>query len=155
MSQSMSVLVVEDGREYIERARRWLADGLEFTRAGCGEEALELLGQQDFDVLYLDMDFRRVPAEQLLGDVAELTERFHGDSAEAQQFLATNQGVYILSALREAGSEIPVVFSYDFQPQPRRWAYLARRYGPVAYLGDNAEPAVIRDLLLQLATTPR
>ena len=155
MSRIMEVLVVEDGWEYIERARRWLGEGLNFTRAGCGEEALALLESQGFDVLYLDMDFRRVPPDQLLGDVVGLTERFHGDPAEAQEFLATNQGVYILSALREAGSEIPVVFSYDFQPQPRRWAYLARRYGPVAYLGDNAEPAVIRALLLQLATTPQ
>jgi CheY-like chemotaxis protein len=145
------ILVVEDGHEYIENLQRFLGDGFDFTRAGDGEAALAALAGGAWDVIYLDMRFDRAP--RLLGDLATLAARFAGDGGRAQRFLEDNQGTYILAAIREAGVRTPALFSYDFDGEPRRFANLQRRHGPLAYLSDTAGPAEIRRALQELATS--
>ncbi|MCA9573611.1 MAG: response regulator, partial [Myxococcales bacterium] len=129
------VLVVEDGHEYIQNLQRFLADDFVFLRAGDGHEALGLLAAppdgQPFDAVFLDMRFDR--AERLLGDLAELTDRFAGDAERARRFLEDNQGTYVLAGLRDAGHALPALFSYDFDSEPRRFRNLEARYGPLAY----------------------
>ncbi len=139
-----AVLLVEDGHEYINAYARFLGDMATFVRAGDGHEALTMLAQTVFDCVVLDMRFDR--AECLLGDEASLTQRF-GCPARAHRFLEDNQGSYILAALREAGHRVPVVLSYDFGAEPRRFANLSKRYAPLAYLDDAAGPAEIRAAL--------
>lgn len=146
----MNVLVIEDGEEYIRTLTRFCADVFTFTRAGDGPEALQLLQQGAYDRVFLDMRFDRVSPGVLLGDLATTAERFNGDPNRARQFLEDNQGAYILAALRAAGHELPVVFSHDFDAEPRRWASMARMYAPVRYLPDNASADAIRAALLGL-----
>ncbi len=141
------VLVIEDGHEYSATLSRFLPD-FTFVRAGSGQEALDLLAQ-GFDVVFLDMRFDRVPREDLLGDHREVVERVDGDSDRAWRFLEDNQGAYILAALRAGGHAVPVVFSYDFDGEPRRWKHLCRSYAPLSYLTDAAGPELIRRTLEQ------
>lgn len=136
------VLVVEDGHEYHQNLSRFLGEELELVRAGDGRAALERLAVERWDVAFLDMRFDR--ATVLLGDLEELVGRFAGDRERARRFLEDNQGAYVLAALREAGHVLPVLMSYDFDGEPRRFQNLARRYGPLAYLSDTAGPSEIR-----------
>jgi len=145
-----SVLIVEDGHEYIDRAQQFLSSDFEFTRAGNGQQALDLLRELAFDLVYLDMNFNRIPLSQLLGPLDDLVARFGGDTAQAELFLASHQGVYVLSHLREKGHGMPVLMSYDFSAEPKRWTHLKARYGPIAYLGDNEGPDEVRKALRSL-----
>ena len=140
------VLVVEDGHEYTSALQRFLGEEFEFTRAGDGQTALEVLSSNVFDAVFLDMRFDRAP--RLLGDEAALVRRFAGDEQRARRFLEDNQGAYVLAALRAAGCVLPVVFSYDFDGEPRRFANLSRRHGPLGYLNDTAGPAEMRAAFL-------
>ena len=146
----MRVLVVEDGEEYTGTLTRFCADVFDFTRAGDGPAALLLLAEGEFDRVFLDMRFDRVSPAVLLGEIGPTAERFNGDPNRARQFLEDNQGAYILAALRAAGHSIPVVFSHDFDAEPRRWASIERMYTPVRYLPDNASADAIRAALLGL-----
>ena len=147
----LRVLVVEDGHEYIENLQRFLGEHFEFCRVGDGEAALDALAAGGWDVIYLDMRFDRAP--RLLGDLDALTTRFAGDAQRARRFLEDNQGTYILSAIREALVTTPVLFSYDFEGEPRRFANLARRHGPMAFLSDTAGPAEIQRALQGLVAS--
>ncbi len=144
------VLVVEDGHEYTENLTRFLDGELSFERAGDAAAALARLASGGVDAVFLDMRFDRIPRHDLIGDAAALVARF-GDDERAWRFLADNQGSYVLAALREAGHELPVVMSYDFDGEPRRFKNLEARYAPLAYLGDTASPDEIRDQLLAAA----
>jgi hypothetical protein len=159
---SPSVLVVEDGHEYTTNLVRFLGDAFAFTRAGDGFAALQALGYgapdagrssetasapevSTFGAIFLDMRFDR--ATRFLGDQAALATRFSGDATRARRFLEDNQGTYVLAAIREAGCTIPVVFSYDFDGEPRRFRNLVKRYGPLRYLNDAAGPSDMRAAL--------
>ncbi len=146
-SDTVRVLVVEDGEEYIRNLGRFLPECFELLRAGTGAEALALASQRDFDVVFLDMRFDRVALPDLLGDLQAVADRFNGDRERARCFLEDNQGTYVLAALRERGCTLPVVFSHDFSGEPRRWANLARRYAPLDYLPDNAGPTEVSERL--------
>ncbi|MFT5586546.1 MAG: CheY-like chemotaxis protein [Cognaticolwellia sp.] len=145
------VLVIEDGHEYSESLGRFLSHAFDFVRAGDGHHALDLLGSESFDAVFLDMRFDRVQPEQLLGDMAAASERFSGDLEQALRFLENNQGAYILAALRKSGHSLGVVWSYDFDGEPRRWKHMAKAYAPLTYLSDNASPQDIRERLSQAA----
>ncbi len=136
------VLVVEDGFEYIHNLTRFLGSDFAFERAGDGFAALEMLSGGGFSAIFLDMKFDR--AEKLLGDLSQLHRRFAGDESRARRFLENNQGTYVLAAIRDAGVSLPVVFSYDFDSEPRRFRNLHRRYAPLSYLTDTASPAQMR-----------
>ncbi len=150
MSQPLpAVLVIKDGHEYITNLERFLGEHFDFERAGEGPTALERLARGGVDVVFLDMKFDRAPV--LLGDEQALVQRFAGDTERARRFLEDNQGAYVLSAIREAGHTVPVLFSYDFDGEPRRFRNLSRRHGPLDYLTDTAGPADIRAALARLA----
>lgn len=147
----MRVLIVEDGLEYSETFGRFLGDGFAWERAGNGPEALERLAEGGWDAVFCDMRFDRVPPPRLLGDLAATADQFNGDPEQARRFLEDHQGNYVLAAIREAGHGVPVLMSYDFGEEPRRWQRLAQRYAPVDYLPDNASPADVADRLRALA----
>ena len=147
----MRVMVVEDGLEYSQTLERFLSEDFQWIREGSGPAALDRLGLESFDALFLDMRFDRVPPDRLLGDFDRVADQFNGDPLQARQFLEDHQGNYILAAVRDAGFQVPVLLSYDFDGEPRRWARLAERYPPVDYLPDNASPSDISDRLRRLA----
>jgi hypothetical protein len=144
------VLIIEDGFEYTDRAHQWLGDEFEFTRAGNGAEALALLQETAFSLVYLDMNFNRIPTTDLLGPWSEIVDRFGGDADQARGFLEAHQGVYILAAMRDSGCGLPVLISYDFSAEPKRWQHLKSRYGLLQYLSDNAGPDQVRCALADL-----
>lgn len=147
-----AVLVVEDGQEYSQNLQRFLLQDVELHRAGDAFEALERIRQQAFQVAFLDMRFDR--ALRLLGEDEELRRRLGGDPARVRRHLEEHQGTYILAALRAAGFRRPVLMSYDFDGEPRRFQHLRRLYDPVEYLPDTAGPTEIRSVLLRLAGAP-
>lgn len=149
----MRVLVIEDGTEYVECFVRFLTEGFDFERAGSGPAALEMLARaqaegRPYEAAVLDMRFDRAPQAELLGDVAEAAERFNGDVVKARHFLEEHQGTYVLAALRAAGHRLPVLMSYDFASEPRRWERLLAKHAPLAFVPDSASPADIGAQLL-------
>ncbi len=146
------VLVVEDGTEYTDTLSRFLTEGFGFVRAGSGPEALERLAEGSFDVVFLDMRFDRVAEDRLLGDPAEAADRFNGDAVQARRFLEDHQGTYVLAELRAQGHAQPVLMSYDFSWEPRRWRNLSARYGPLDFLVDVASPTEVAQRLRALVS---
>ena len=144
------VLVVEDGTEYIDTLRRFLPEGFAWERAGSGPEALERLQKPGIPLVFLDMRFDRCPPELLLGDMQAALDRMDGDVVAARRFLEDHQGSYILAALRDGGHRMPVLLSYDFGGEPRRWERIAARNAPVDFLSGNAGPGEIARALRQL-----
>lgn len=145
----MKVLIIEDGLEYSETLGRFLPE-VDWHRAGSGPAGLERLGDEAFDAVFLDMRFDRVPDDELLGDMAATADRFNGDPVQARAYLQDHQGLLVLAALRDAGHRVPVLISYDFASEPRRWTRLAERHGPVDFLDDVAGPDAIRGKLERL-----
>jgi CheY-like chemotaxis protein len=144
-------LVVEDGTEYVDTLRRFLSDGFSWERASSGPEALAMLAAGEFSVVFLDMRFDRCPSDQLLGSLEEAIDRFNGDVLQARRFLEDHQGNYILAAFRARGLAVPVLLSFDFANEPRRWDRIKARYAPVEYLPGNAEPGEIAARLRRMA----
>ena len=147
------VLVVEDGHEYIESLQRFMGEGFTLGRAGDGFEAMKCLEDGTWDVILMDMCFDRSSA--LLGKSPELVRRLGGDEERVRLHLEQHQGTYIVASIREAGHRTPVVFSYDFDAEPRRFSNLRRRYAPLAYLDDMAGPPDFRLLMTRMVNESR
>lgn len=143
------MLIIEDGFEYSETLGQFLPD-LEWVRAGSGPQALALLATSEFEAVFLDMRFDRAPEGELLGDIEAVADRHNGDPVAARRFMEDHQGMFVLAALREAGSDLPVLLSYDFDGEPHRWTRLSERHAPVDYLPDNASPTDVSRRLLRL-----
>jgi hypothetical protein len=123
------LLVIEDGDEYVEFARVFLAD-LEVEAARSAADALAILRTRGADALLIDLRFDRAPVAALTGDVAATAERlFGGDGERALRYLQDEQGTLILADLRAAGFAQRALFVHDFPP--RRLANLRRLYGNV------------------------
>ncbi len=126
----MRILLIEDGREYEEFARLFLADGCEIEAAHSAAEALERAASRAFDAFLVDLRFERAAPETLLGDVADTAKRlFAGDEARALRWLKDQQGTLVLAELRRAGHAQRAVFVHDFPRQ--RLDNLRRLYGEV------------------------
>jgi CheY-like chemotaxis protein len=142
------VLVVEDGDEYLTNLTTFVADGMRYTQACSGDEACALATGERPDVVYLDMRFDRTPVEALIGDLVKLTARFNGDVARARTFQQDNQGLFILRALRDAGYRGPVILSYDFASEERRFRALSGRDPALSYCPDYADAQQIRATIM-------
>lgn len=139
------LLVIEDGGEYEEFARLFLADRYEVIPAHSGAEALEAAARHAIDAMLIDLRFERARLEDLVGDVAGTAARlFAGDEARAARWLKEQQGTLILGELRKAGHAQPAVFVHDFPP--RRLANLARLYGRVAAVPSFDAAAIVREI---------
>ena len=66
MDAPITILIVEDGDEYLENLERFVP-GPRYLQANGGAEALAVLAEQSVSLIYLDMRFDRVPREGLLG----------------------------------------------------------------------------------------
>jgi len=124
------LLVIEDGDEYVEFARLFLADDFQISVARSLDNAKARLSDGNVDALLIDLRFDRAPPETLTGDVNETAATlFAGDLGRARRYLEDHQGALILAALREAGYLQPAVFVHDFPP--RRLRNLKTLYGRV------------------------
>jgi CheY-like chemotaxis protein len=150
----LRVLIVEDGDEYLANLGTFVADGMEYLQAKSGQQACEMAGTHDPDLVYLDMRFDRIPEEELIGDFVQLTGRFNGDLARARRFQQDNQGLFILKALRQAGFRKPVILSYDFSAEERRFAALSANDPALRYCPDYADARTIRAAILGAVGRP-
>lgn len=125
------LLVIEDGAEYAEFARLFLAADFEIEAAQTAAAALAALAARHADALLIDLRFERAAADSLVGDLGETAARlFGGDRARALRYLKDQQGALILGELRAAGHRQRAVFIHDLPP--RRLENLKRLYGAVA-----------------------
>jgi len=144
------LMVIEDGHEYEEFARLFLADDFEIFAAHSATEALEMLALEmlatgGVDAFLLDLRFDRAPEDTLVGDVDGLAgRRFGGDRSRALRHVMEQQGALVLGALREAGHAEPAVFVHDFPP--RRLSNLCRLYGDVRAV-SGFDAAALHDAL--------
>lgn len=138
------VVVVEDGDEYLTNLTTFVARGIRYVQAKSGEQACALVRASPPDLVYLDMRFDRTPVEALLGDIVALTARFNGDVARARAFQQDNQGLFILRALRDAGYRGPVILSYDFGAEERRFRALSEKDPALSYCPDYADASTIQ-----------
>ena len=143
------VLVVEDGDEYLTNLTTFVAEGFEYRQAKSGGRACEMVAADEPDLVYLDMRFDRTPIEELLGDMVQLTGRFNGDIGRARRFQQDNQGLFILRALRDAGFRRPVILSYDFGAEERRFRALSAKDPTLFYCPDYADAKTIRQAILR------
>ena len=142
-SVAVEVLVVEDGDEYLTNLSTFVADGFSYRQAHSGVDACRMVGEHVPDLVYLDMRFDRTPEEALLGNLVELAARFNGDVARARRFQQDNQGLFVLRALRDAGFRGPVILSYDFGAEERRFRALSERDPALSYCPDYADADTI------------
>ena len=147
--RAVDVLVVEDGDEYLTNLSTFVADGFSYRQAHSGVDACRMVGEHVPDLVYLDMRFDRTPEGELLGNMVELVARFNGDVARARRFQQDNQGLFVLRALRENGFAGPVILSYDFGPEERRFKALSARDPALHYCPDYADAMTIRTAILR------
>ena len=144
MSDTITILIVEDGNEYLENLSRFVS-GYNYLQAHNGEEALQLMRSTKVDLIYLDMRFDRIPKEDLIGDHAQVTQDQNGDPMRAWTYLANNQGLYILAHLRTHGyDQHPVIVAYDFSREPQRFEHLRRLHPNLQWVPDAVRPDEIR-----------
>lgn len=145
------VLVIEDGREYVDGFARLAAAknlAATFVRAGGLAEARGALAANRPDAVFLDVVFDRTPEPDLAGDLDALLERHGGDRAGAVRHLATHQGFYLLDALAADLAGLRVVLAYDFTGEEKRLEALRARVPGLRGLPDGASlGAALEDLL--------
>lgn len=141
------VLVVEDGDEYLTNLTTFVSEGFAYRQAKSGGWACQLIAEDQPDLVYLDMRFDRTPVEELLGDMVQLTGRFNGDIGRARRFQQDNQGLFILRALRDAGFRRPVILSYDFASEEKRFQALSAKDPALFYCPDYADAHAIRQAI--------
>lgn len=138
----MRVLVIEDGREYLEFAENCLGEGFTFLHACSHQEAAEVLRREvPVDVFFFDLRFERSSESVLVGDIdGTATRMFAGDRERARRWIKDQQGALILGALRQEGHRQRAVFIHDFPPD--RLTNLRKLYGDVAAVPDFNAPAI-------------
>jgi CheY-like chemotaxis protein len=149
---SMNVLVIEDGDEYLENLSRFVI-GPKYLQAHCGQEALDILSKERVDIIYLDMRFDRIAQSKLMGDHDAVTREHNGDPVRAWKFLMNNQGLYILAAMKKAGfAQLPVIVAYDFSKEPRRFENLRKSYPNLVWVSDAVSFKEVEALFNEIAS---
>ena len=137
-----TLLVVEDGREYLEFFQLFLKDDYSYRHAQSGRAAMSILDEDGIDMIVLDMRFDRTDESDLLGDEARVADDyFGGDRSRAQRYIKENQGTMILAALREESYTRPVLFVHDMPP--KKLENLRALYGRI-YVVPRFDAAAIR-----------
>jgi CheY-like chemotaxis protein len=147
---ALTVLIIEDGDEYLENLSRFVP-GPRYLQAHTGAAALELLAAEPVDLIYLDMRFDRISTAELMGDHAAATREHNGDPVRAWRHLQLNQGLFVLDALHRAGhGGLPVILAYDFSRERKRYERLAQQHPTLHWVPDAVTPTEIRELMEQL-----
>ena len=118
-------VVCEDGREYIDRFRRFLGGALEFVAANDLASA-EAAATTAHGLLF-DLDFRRTPPERL---VDERGATVVAPDEGTRRRLVESQGIFILRALRARGVGLPAMLFADLG-EAAQAGFLARTLAPL------------------------
>jgi CheY-like chemotaxis protein len=149
--ESLTVLIIEDGNEYLDNLSRFVPEP-NYIQTHNGAEALVALRRGSIDLIYLDMRFDRIPLTDLLGDHVQATKQQNGDPARAWRHLQNNQGLYILNYLGEEGhTNTPTIISYDFSREAKRFAFLQKKNPNIGWVADAVTPNEIRQLMAGLS----
>lgn len=150
--QTITVLIIEDGDEYLDNLSRFVP-GPAYLQAKSGRDAIATIVSRQVDIVYLDMRFDRIPHSDLEGDHALATRDCNGDPLRAWRHLQNHQGLYILDSLKRAGyGELPVILAYDFSQETRRYTHLRQTYKHLYWVPDAVTPNEIRELLESLVS---
>jgi hypothetical protein len=137
-------LVCEDGDEYIQRFQRFLGHEFRFLRTSSGAEAHAALAREPISGLLLDLDFRRLPASELLGEDGPSA----GSAAtEESARWSAMQGILILQHLRRQGIALAALLFADLD-DAEQILYLERTLAPLSVVSS-------REGLAQLAARLR
>jgi hypothetical protein len=136
-------LVCEDGHEYSERFERFLRREFRFLRAADWRSTEAALVQAPAGLL-VDLDFRRTPAADLLGEQGPPQGM---PSPEEQARWSATQGILLLQYLRGRGVAVPALLFADLD-DAEQTAYLERALAPLSVVDS-------REGLAQLATRLR
>jgi hypothetical protein len=140
-------LVCEDGTEYIERFERFLGEDFRFVRsASLGELLRDLAQHAPIAGLLLDLDFRRTD-DALLVDADGRANNCLSKAESAR--LAANQGIFILSALRQREIDVSVLLFADIGDAGQR-AQLVRKFAPLQLVESHVGLGEVRRRLLEL-----
>jgi CheY-like chemotaxis protein len=139
------LLVIEDGHEYEEFAKLFLAEAFHIVGARSAEEALASIAEEPPDAILLDLRFDRTPKELLVGSIEDTAQRlFAGNGERALRYIREQQGALVLSEIRDAGCDAPAVFVHDFPK--RRLANLRKMYGAVDAVASFDAAAILAAL---------
>jgi CheY-like chemotaxis protein len=144
MSAPPLFLVCEDGDEYIRRFQRFLGHEFRFLRVASGAEAQAALALETISGLLLDLDFRRLPASELLGENGPLPS---APTTEERSRWSAMQGILILQHLRRQGIALAALLFADLDDAEQS-AYLEETLAPLTVVSS-------REGLAQLAARLR
>lgn len=140
-------LVCEDGREYTERFERFLHREFRFLRATDFRAAEAVARSEALTGLLVDLDFRRTPAADLLGEQGPPGRM---PSPEEQARWSATQGILLLQYLRGRGVVVPALLFADLD-DPEQSAYLERALAPLAVVDSREGLAKLAARLRDLA----
>ena len=130
MLSPLTLVVCEDGTEYTDRFRRFLAGllgpGYQFRTAHHYAEAEAAVTTAH--ALLLDLDFRRAPDDRLIDEQGGFSAAL--DPARRAR-LAETQGILILRRLRARGLALPAMLFADLD-DPGQVRYLESTLAPLA-----------------------
>jgi hypothetical protein len=126
-------LVCEDGDEYTQRFERFLHREFRFLRVTDGVQAGRAVRNVETAGILLDLDFRRLPPESLLGEAGPPGV---SPSPEERARWSTTQGILILQYLRSGGVTLPALLFADLD-DPSQAAFLERTLAPLAVVGSR------------------
>jgi hypothetical protein len=139
-------VVCEDGDEYTQRFKRFLGAKFRFQRAPDGRSA-EIALQAGAVGLLLDLDFRRTPADQLLGENGVPS---HAPTPDQRIRWSASQGILILQYLRGQGIGTPALLFADMDDR-EQIAFLQNSLAPMAIVSSREGLAQIAARLQTLA----
>jgi len=126
-------IVCEDGSEYHARLARFLSDQFSFVRADCAAALVEQARQGAAGVI-VDLDFRRTPPERLVDQDGASPSLPLAESE--RQRLARDQGIFVIRALRAAGSALPAILCADLD-DAAQVAVLMSTLAPLLVVGSS------------------
>jgi hypothetical protein len=126
-------LVCEDGEEYTQRFERFLGREFRFLRVTDGRQAEAAAKSEDVHGLLLDLDFRRLAPEHLLGEDGPPA---HPPSSEERTRWSAAQGILILQFLRNRGIRVPALLFADLDDREQA-AYLERTLHPLSVVSSR------------------
>ncbi len=126
-------LVCEDGDEYTRRFERFLHREFRFLRVTDGQRAEAAARDRPVAGILLDLDFRRLPPERLMGEAGPLAAP---PSPEERTRWSATQGILILQHLRGRGVTLPALLFADLDDAEQS-AYLERTLAPLVVVSSR------------------
>jgi hypothetical protein len=143
-------LVCEDGHEYTERFERFLHRDFRFLRVPDWRAAEAAALAEGAAGLLVDLDFRRLPAGDLLGESGPPACL---PTPEEQARWSATQGILVLQYLRSRGIGLPALLFADLDDTDQA-AYLERQLAPLSIVDSREGLAQLTARLRALANRP-